>query len=294
MSAVVPGLSVSEIARQLLHIGRNARWVDVAPAHAGEDPKTLLRPGSQNVQSTATSSGVDRAEVPGEDAVLVGAVRDAQNNYVTVVALDVLEVLHKERILALLVEEPLDGRIFPAHAVELVEDQVRLLDTECPDAKALALMLGPACLRLDVFHHGPGDRGRLHRILSLPRVVAVLEELELEAEILPRPIRMRESHEWFVLVELLVGKTDQGLVEAPAVPAESEARGARDRDFVENALEARPHVQLLLKVVVLHLHIEEIGGRELARVPDHNDLFGANESADGVRRSNLAGFVENE
>ena len=102
--------------------GRRPAQIDVGRPQGTDHHHFPPRPCDGHVQATLAPGPVQRSEAHGHPPRLVGAVADRQKNYVALVALDVLQVLHEKRLVAVLVEELLEAGIGPTQPFQFVED----------------------------------------------------------------------------------------------------------------------------------------------------------------------------
>ena len=150
--------------------------------------------------------------------------------------------------------------------------------------------MGPGMLH-DRLGHGPGLVGIGPR--PSPAVDRVREVAEGEP---PYPLagpRAREGDE-APLVELAVGHRDERFVAASVMPLEHALGTILGEEETQDALEVRGDrgVPVLIAVPRGEEGIEEPRGRELAAVAHHHGLGRAENGAEGVHGTNLAGLVE--
>ena len=275
--------------------GGGAGEVDLRALDGGEDDDLLLGARDGDVEAALAAGAVERAEVHREVALLVGRVADGEEDRVAFVALDVLEVLHEERLGERGVEEALDLGMLRLLLVEQVLDEPLLRHAEGDDAAGL---VGEG--RVEQALDDGGDDG-LGLLAVGARAGAAVDAVHLDAphaEPLARRGGGGEGVEPSVVVAL-VGERDERLVAGAVVPQERLLRNARGLAFVEDAVEV---LDLLLSGVgllvlgaarVLPL-LEEVGRRELLWVSHDDGLFAAREHADGVPHGELRGLVEHD
>ena len=109
-------------------LGRGAREIEVLRAEGAENPDGAAGAGDRHVESPLSACGRERTEVQPERAgLLVPREGEREEDDVALVALNVLEVLHEQRILG-----THQRVLHDAHRglLKLVEDQVPLLGVE--------------------------------------------------------------------------------------------------------------------------------------------------------------------
>ena len=97
--------------------------------------------GDRDVETLLSAHAIDCPEVHRELPGKVGPERHREEHDVAFVALDVLEILDDDRLLALVREEPLEAGVGPADLVEPVEDAGLLLGIERDYAEGVAFSL---------------------------------------------------------------------------------------------------------------------------------------------------------
>ena len=119
-------------------LGAGAAEIDLFGPQRGEDQKLVARPGDRDVKPAVAAVAVERGDLCGDAAGLVGADGHREEDDVALVALHVLEVLDEDRLVGLVaVEKRLQRRVAAARLVEQVLDQPLLLAVEGDDADRL-------------------------------------------------------------------------------------------------------------------------------------------------------------
>ncbi len=193
-----------------------------------EDLDARPRARHEHVETAPAVGLVERPEVHREPARRVGAVAHGDEHDVAFVALDRLEVLHEERLVAVRREERLRGlrRVVAPQPLDLVLDGALLRDAHGADAEARARPARPARRsdRARVRHHGLRDCAGLRRVV-LARAAAVpagRDGSQVDARLVPARVRRRERDE-AALVELAVAERDEARVAAAVVPPQRRA-----------------------------------------------------------------------
>ena len=144
-----------------------------------DDLDAPARTGDGDVQPPLAALAVERAEVHRQLAGLVGAVADAEEDHVALVALDVLEVLDEEAVEAVLVEEVVEALVVAARSrrsTSSISDGLRLAEGDDADA---ALGARSACAKTRSATAGPRSGCRA----SSPRAVDAVDVEERDAEV---------------------------------------------------------------------------------------------------------------
>ena len=270
-----------------------AAQVDLVGAEGGEDMQ--FRPGARHrhVQPPLAPVLVHRAEVHGELAGLVGAEGDGKQHHVAFVALDVFQVLDDHGLLALVGEEPFQGRVGLALGVQQVKDQPLLLGVEGDDAQRRARRFGqgqPA--RQAVADEGRDGAG----LVGVGRTLAALIGAgdPVQPHRVARAAGRGEGDKPPIIVEV-VGKGDQRFVPAAIVPVQAVGRDARRRRLVQD----RGHVPFMVGqgrtlLDALVAAPEEVRGRQLPGVAHDDRLPAAGDGADGIPGRDLRGLVKDD
>ena len=257
------------------------RGDEVAVHHAAAP-----RPRDQDVEPPFASLAVEGPEVHGQVAPFGLAVAHADEDHVPLVSLDVLQVLHEERLLRMALEERLDRRVLPPQDLHLVLDSPGLGQAEGRDAQGELRPGG------GVLHDGAGHRPCFVGVDApalAPLVVRLGGVTEGDSRVLAASVGAGEDHQPAV-VELVVGDGDQRFVAASVVPAQHPFGRSLGAEHPQNALQVGRVG--LLAVAFLDRPVEEGGGRELLAVSHDHRLPPPHDGAHGVHRAHLAGLVE--
>ena len=108
--------------------------VDHCRGHGGKHHHFLPRAGNGDVEPAPSAHLVERPEVEGNAARTVGPVAHGEQDHVALVALNVFQVLDKERFLSLVCD--VFQLVFDKRVRKLSLDEILLRRTECDDTDA--------------------------------------------------------------------------------------------------------------------------------------------------------------
>ena len=166
---------------------------DVGVPDRCEDPALLPCPGEEHVEPALAAFARDGAETLGHVAAGVLAVTDRNEHHVAFVTLDILKILHEERLILALPAEGVEFGILSAHEFQGVADRVPLSHGKGHDAKGL--VRPPARVGEHLLRQG----------LRLPRIVALLASLVFA-------IHVDKGHSYIASSRVRTGRTDQAIV----------------------------------------------------------------------------------
>src|SRR5690606_16934464 len=222
-------------------------------------------------------------------SVRIAAVAHGKKNHISLVALDVLQVLDEERLLTIGREELLEALILAPKRLETIEDRGLLRLAERADAKRSIRVAA------EMLEDGLRDAIGFDLVRPSPRAIedAVGDVHEVDAQIRASLGAARERMKP-LLVEVMVREGDERFVAASVMPAKHLARESLHHALVEDALE----IGRLVLVVGIErniralLALEEGGRRELAAVSDDDHLRAARDGPDRILGRDLARLVE--
>ena len=311
-AALADGLGVLEVAAKA--VGAVVVGVgDGGVADAADDDHVVLGAREDDVEALFAAVLVDGAEVHEHAPRRVGAVTDAQDDDVALVALDVFEVLDEEAdelvvffAFVLGLEAFVEGVVFAGQGHEGAFDGGLLGLGEGDDADGLA----------DVFaEHGAHELGDVGGFGFVAAFVVDAGADAMEADAAREDVgqvargffglagddggAVGLGHaavgdgEEFALVEAGVGEADEGFAAAAVVPAEhggGELVGGHGEKGVGLEFDEGIGVEL----VFAGCGGEEGGGGQLHFVTNDDHLAGAEDGGDGFFDGDLAGFVEDD
>ena len=250
--------------------GLEPRRVEISRGEGGDDGHPAASAGDRDVEAALATLEVERPETVQHPAVRGLAVADREDDRVSLVALDPLEVLDEEPLGGVLVEEVADVGADQGRAQREV-DPGRMLDAERDDAERLAR--ARARMRQNQLDD-PVDLGlrgldRLEARLDRRRAV---DDLETDHGLVAGAGKGDEC----AVIHLGVGKGDQPLVQRAVVPGQPADR-QRGREDVEDRLEplGQRVVGGVSSSVLVERRGEEAGRGQLPLVARDDHLGGA-------------------
>lgn len=118
----------------------------------------------EDVEAPFAATTVERPEAHRKVALCCAPVADADEYDVALIALNVLEVLHKKSLVRLCSEERLTGGFLATKDLNLGENGVHLSHAECRNAERQLQTVGLTKLFARVFHYSSRDCPRLSGI----------------------------------------------------------------------------------------------------------------------------------
>lgn len=262
--------------------------VDLVGRETREHDKFLPGTRDGDVQTTFASIAVQRTEVHRQLACGILPEGDREKNDVTLIALNVLQVLDDGGLDPLFGKKPLELRLIAARGIQKIENQRLLLRIEGDHSQRRAIgfrHLQP-CL-----HSGNGFSCDSIRFWSVGSALAAVIDTRWDFPQMHGTVfddRRRKSHQP-VLIVMMIGEGDQRLASAAIVPSQIARWDASGLRLVENALK----VFLVISDVFLFLVAsEEVRRRQLLGIADDDRLAGPRDGTHSVPSRNLRRLIE--
>ena len=233
------------------------------------------------VKTLVSAALVYGAEIERKSAVLIGAVSHAEQNNVSLVALNVFQVLYEKRLV-----DVVSRRVQTAfvYALGKLIFYVNLLSRVKGNyAYAVFFLRGVFKSRDDVGHQLVAFLFIVFGTAALVNAVDVFK-----GHFAVKLVRRRESMQP-VVVEHGVRKSDKAFMKRAIVPGQVILRHAESKTVFEYAFEVLDFVMFVVFIV----RAEKGSGRKLLRVAYNDNVFGAHDAAHRFTSGNLRRFVEN-